>query len=180
MKVFDIRCSYCDNTEGQTGREREWRRGRNVLSEQRQQSGWETGPSITLPVLQRQPRHALLSPYEANCKRLKLGVRSPLSLFPHALQFIALLPSTSPPPSPSCLHISSPPPCLCLLCLHRPKLICIIAGLFAESQSLCMCPLPGSAWGGGRGDSQVNTVCADGGRWKWDGLSGFLITPVEK
>ena len=40
-----------------------------------------------------------------------------------------------------------------------------------------MCPLPGSAR---EKDSRVNSACADGGRWKWDGLSAFLITPVEK
>lgn len=54
----------------------------------------------------------------------------------------------------------------------------------AESQSLCMCPLPGSAWesegGKKKKTPRVNSACADGGRWKWDGLSAFLITPVEK
>lgn len=80
---------------------------------QRQQSGWETDPSITLPVFQRQPRHALLSPYEANCKWLKLGVRSPLSLFPYALQYIALQHPPShpyPPPPASTSHTSHPQP----------------------------------------------------------------------
>lgn len=153
--------------------EREWRRGRSVLSKQRQQSGWETGPSITLPVFQRQPRHALLSPYEANWVRLKLGVRSPLSLFPHALQFIA-----SPHPPASTSH---PTATAYFACIDLSWYMHYCWAFRWKPVTLHV----SSAWlSTGRKkkkkDSWVNSSCADGGRWKWDGLSDFLITPAEK
>lgn len=107
----------------------------------------------------------------------KGGGESFLSLFLHALQFLAL-PSSNPHP------VQLPPPA-CFACIVL-SWYALSLGLFAESQSLCMCPLLGSAaqggvaWWWGRKDSRVNGMCADGGRWKWDGLSGFLIMPAEK
>lgn len=89
-------------------------------------------------------------------RQIETGGQVPSFSFPSCVAVYSSPPLLPPLTSPS------PSPGVCLLCLHRPKLICIIAGLFAESQSLCMCPLPGSARDGegGWGETSRSTVRA--------------------